>query len=400
MRVAGARATQAAPLAPSHRAAIALLTSLAFLVSIDSRMIAPLLPAIAASAHASVAAAGLIVSAYAVPYGLFQIGYGPFADRFGKVAVVRVAVLLFGVGTLGCGLTSDLASLTVLRAVTGAFAACVFPMTLAYIGDVVPMRERQGAIGNLVTVTSLGTALSPALGGVVASVLTWRDLFIACGLATFVPALLLYRTPRPHATGGPVQGYRSLLAPFGVVLRSRRALAIDVLVFVEGALTSGLTYLGALLHDGYGAGYARIGLIIGLYGVGTMVTARFLGRLSRRLPSRRLVLGGAGLLAAAYLSLLVAPNQAWFAAAMLVMGAGFVLCHSTLQTRITEAVPGLRATAVALFALSLFLGQGTGTAALGAALNASGYGAVLVACGAGLAIFAIVGSFVMRRVVE
>jgi len=262
------------------------------------------------------------------------------------------------------------------------------------------MRERQGAVGNLVTVTSLATALSPALGGVVASVLSWRDLFIACGILTCIPALLLYRLPQPRMADAPARGYRTLLAPFRVVLRARRAIAIDVLVFVEGGLTSGIAYLGALLHDGYGAGYARIGLIIGLYGVGTLVTARFIGRIARRAPSNRLVLGGAALLAASYLSLLGAPNQAWFAASMLVMGAGFVLCHSTLQTRITEAVPGLRATAVALFAFSLFLGQGAGTAALGAVLNAYGYGAVLVVCGTGLAIFAIAGSFVMRTMVE
>lgn len=388
------------PAGPNPRVAIALLTSLAFLVSVDSRMIAPLLPAIAASVHASVAAAGLIVTAYALPYGLFQIAYGPLADRFGKIAVVRVAVLLFGVGTLGCGLTSDLPSLTALRVITGAFAASVFPMTLAYIGDVVPMRERQGAIGNLVTITSLATALSPALGGVIASVLNWRDLFIATGFATFVPAILLFRLPQPRPPIALASAYRTLLAPFGVVLRARRVLAIDLLVFVEGGLTSGITYLGAYLRDDFGAGYARIGLIIGLFGIGTMVTARLVGRLSRRVRSSRLVLVGAGLLASSYLSLLGARNQAWFAAAMLVMGAGFVLCHSTLQTRITEAVPSMRATAVATFAFSLFLGQGAGTAALGAVLNARGYGAVLFVCAAGLALFAIAGSLVTRAYLE
>jgi hypothetical protein len=46
---------------------------------------------------------------------------------------------------------------------------------------------------------------------------------------------------------------------------------------------------------------------------------------------------------------------------MLISGAGFVIAHSTIQTRATELVPTLRGTAVALFAFSLFLGGGLGT---------------------------------------
>jgi len=384
---------------PSERAmlTLALLSSLAFLVSIDSRMVAPLLPAIATSVRASVGATGLIVTAYAIPYGLFQIAYGPLADRFGKVAVVRVAVLLFGAGTLGCGLTGDLFSLTVLRIVTGAFAACVFPMTLAYIGDVFPMSQRQTAIGNLVTITSVATVMSPAIGGIFASVLSWRALFIVCGAATFLPAIWLFRIPQSRGTALGSYGLRALVAPFGSVLRSRAALTIDGLVFAEGALTAGLTYLGAFLYDDFHLDYTRIGLLLGLYGVGSVVTARNIGRIARRIGSPALVGGGAVLLALSYLVLLGPHSQVLFAAAMLAMGSGFVLCHSTLQTRITEAVPEKRATAVALFAFSLFLGGGAGTAVLSVILTTAGYQAVISVCGMGLLLFAVGGAIAMRQ---
>jgi predicted MFS family arabinose efflux permease len=79
---------------------------------------------------------------------------------------------------------------------------------------------------------------------------------------------------------------------------------------------------------------------------------------------------------------------------------GFVLCHSTLQTRVTEAVPSLRGTAVALFAFSLFLGSGAGTAILSVLLTAFGYEALLLVCGLGLALFAAAGAVAMRRVVQ
>jgi predicted MFS family arabinose efflux permease len=360
-------------------------------------MVAPLLPAIATSVHATIGATGLIVSAYALPYGFFQIAYGPLADRFGKVAVVRVAVLAFGAGTLGCGFTADLTSLTVLRVLTGGFAASVFPMTLAYIGDVIPMARRQQAIGNLVTVTSIGIALSPAIGGIVADALSWQDLFIACGVLTFPPALLLFLLPQPRGEATGARGLVTLLKPYRDVLGNRAAQTIDALVCLEGALTAGITYLGAFLHDEYHLEYSRVGLLLALYGVGMLTTSRFIGRLGARFGSARLVFLGASMLATSYLVLLGPHVQALFAVAMVIMGLGFVLCHSTLQYRITEAVPSLRGTAVALFAFSLFLGGGAGTAILSALVTFSGYGAVQLFCGVGLAVFAVVGSLAIDR---
>ncbi|HEV2126376.1 MAG TPA: hypothetical protein VGW38_26765, partial [Chloroflexota bacterium] len=56
-----------APAATHAALTLALLSSLAFLVSIDARMVAPLLPAIADSVAASIPATAFIVTAYALP---------------------------------------------------------------------------------------------------------------------------------------------------------------------------------------------------------------------------------------------------------------------------------------------------------------------------------------------
>ena len=58
-----------------------------FMVSLDARVVAPLLPTIAHDFQTSIARAGYMVSGYLLPYGLFQLAYGPLADRFGKIRV-------------------------------------------------------------------------------------------------------------------------------------------------------------------------------------------------------------------------------------------------------------------------------------------------------------------------
>jgi len=62
------------------------------------------------------------------------------------------------------------------------------------------------------------------------------------------------------------------------------------------------------------------------------------------------------------------------------------LCHSTIQTRATEAFPGGRGTSLALFGFSLFLGSALGSVGFGALLERVGYAATFG--GAGLLLFA------------
>lgn len=79
-----------------------------FLVNADNRAISPMLPAIAMALHTSTSTAGLLVTAYSIPYGLFQLIYGPIADRIGKVTTILASLCLFAIGTVICGASTRL----------------------------------------------------------------------------------------------------------------------------------------------------------------------------------------------------------------------------------------------------------------------------------------------------
>src|SRR5690349_15561478 len=74
------------------------LSAAGFLTSLDRSIFAPLLPALAADLGQPIVMVALAVSAYTIPYGLFQLFYGPIGDRVGKVNVIRWASLVFSVG--------------------------------------------------------------------------------------------------------------------------------------------------------------------------------------------------------------------------------------------------------------------------------------------------------------
>jgi predicted MFS family arabinose efflux permease len=194
------------------------------------------------------------------------------------------------------------------------------------------------------------------------------------------------RPPPPLAvrrTGHPFVEHLGLL-------RDRRALALYGAVLIEGGLMNGgSTYLGALLRERDGLSYLVIGLVLSLFGVASLVISRVLGRLSRQLGENRLIVYGCLLMSAGFLLTRFGPDWRVVPVAVLAMGAGFSLCHSTFQTRATELRPGARGTAISLFAFALFLGGGVGTALLGVLLGTSGYGPVLLVCGVGLAVLGL-----------
>jgi predicted MFS family arabinose efflux permease len=374
-----------------------LLTLLVFVVMMDQRVITAVLPEIADDFGTSVASVGLALTSYLIAYGTFQLGYGPLADRVGAVRVMSVACVLYA-GAVALGAVAPgLGSFIGARLVTGALAAAFFPLALATIGNLVPYESRQQAIGTLMAALALGQVLGAAIGGFVTAAVSWRAMFAidAALAALLIAPLWRYRSATPVAPripGAPLATHRRLL-------RDRRALVLYGAVLVEGgAFFGGTGYLGALLHDGYGLPLEQVGLILTLDGAALLVASRLVGRIRSRLGEGRMILTGGMLMGGAFL--LASGLDTWhvIVPAVVALGAGFAICHSTLQTRATELAPEARGTAISLFAFSLFLGSAAGTALLGGLLDRSGYDAVMLASGVALVVMALLAPRLTARV--
>jgi predicted MFS family arabinose efflux permease len=175
-----------------QRALLLVLGAAVFMVNLDSRVIAPLLPTLAAELHVSLARAGWLVSAYMVPYGLFQLAFSPLAERYGKVTVCTHALAAFSVGTACCSLWPSFWAIFILRALTGAAAAGLIPLTLAYIGDIVPYERRQQTIALVMSSGGAAQALGAAAGGSITALLSWRAVFPCLGVLSGLVCVALY----------------------------------------------------------------------------------------------------------------------------------------------------------------------------------------------------------------
>src|SRR5256886_10083179 len=166
----------------------------------DRFAVAPLLIPIAASYHVSLVAVSGVASLYYLAYGLMPTLYGVLADRFGRVRVIRVALVGTAVADLLSALSPNLTSLLVARFVTGAIACGVFPTTLVYFADRFPFKVRQQAITNVLVFVALGTTAGTLGAGLTAHVLGWRYFFLIPAALALAVAIALRGIPESLVT--------------------------------------------------------------------------------------------------------------------------------------------------------------------------------------------------------
>jgi len=344
-----------------------------FVVMADNWVVSPILPAIARSIQVSPVQAGLLISAYMIPFGLFQLVFGPLADRYGKRQVITFSMIFFTIGTGLCGIGIGLLDLALYRAVTGVFAASVMPIGLALIGDVIPMERRQQAIGTFMGIAFLGQGLSMAVGGSIAYFVSWRGVFfVYAGLAILSTLLLYFAGRQAPSRKNPNSRY---LSPYIELIRNRRSLMVYIVVLIEGILIIGsFSYLGAYTEYLFKFNYLAIGLTLTAFGAGAVITGRLVGKIVPRI-------GRKNALSLGLISAMIADTVFFVARihpVILIMGVGFLgigfmLAHSTLLTIATEFAKAARGTAMSLVAFCFMGGGGVGTAIGGRVISSIGY---------------------------
>ncbi len=274
--------------------------------------------------------------------------------------------------SLACAFAWSLESLAALRLVTGIFASSAVALGMAYIGDVVPIAERQTTIAHFIA----GWA-------------GWRVSFVVLGVIFVAVAAVLWgRTAAawPAIAPGrfrPLAVHRSLLRR--PPMRFLVAVGVAETFFFFGAYA----FLGAFLQERFGLSFTAIGLILAGYGVGGLLYSGMARALIRTLGERGLVSAG-GLIGFTLFSLFVVlPHWALAIPCTVLLGLAFYLIHNTVQTRATEAAPDARGAAVSLYASAWALGQAGGVAAMGLLIASAGYAPAIMASGVGFGLLGL-----------
>jgi MFS transporter, YNFM family, putative membrane transport protein len=359
---------------------LALLFILSFLVSVDIRILAPVLPSISNSLGSSPGTIGLAMTSYSLAYGTGQLFYGPLSDRLGRIAVVRAAGIGFSICSILSALTVTTWQFILVRLLAGALAGAVLPLTLVFIGDTIEYERRQLVLGRYAATNFAAMAFAASIGGAVSHFVSWRLMLIGNAALALIPLVFLWRldTRAGNETAACVERYIDLL-------RNRRALFLYVTIFLQGFLVwGGITYFGAFGIQRYHLNQFTVGLLIALFGVGIMTGGLMMGRIRSRYSENTLAIAGGLLMGLSYLAFIPHWPISVFVAGLLTMGLGYASLHTTLQLRGTEISTTSRGKAFSLFAFSLFGGMSIGSAAFGWLVDAGWYEAMFAIAGVGL----------------
>jgi MFS transporter, YNFM family, putative membrane transport protein len=349
----------------SSMRAIASLALASFASQAMVRAADTLLPQIAADLVVSVGVAAIIITVYALTHGSMQFLVGPIADRVGKYRTVAIACALCAVAVMLCGLANSLSSLTAARLLSGAAAAWILPIGLAFVGDVVPYEQRQQVLGRFLAGQVLGQMFGQAAGGIIGDHFGWRTVFfvLAALLALAAAALGVELAANPVTRPRLAAATRSLTADYRAVLGNPWARFILLVTGIEGALLQGIyPFVSADLHLRFGLSFTAIGIVVGVFAIGGLLYAALVKPLMRSLGQTGIANTGGTLMGLAFLTLAIEPVWLFAPLATLGVGLGFYMLHNTLQTEGTQMAPAARGTALALFASVYFLGQTAGVA--------------------------------------
>ena len=174
--------------------AVLFLGAMGFWVMGDNYAASPMLVDIARDFNLEIGSAAVVVTAYMLPFGLFTVFFGPLADRYGKARVISLAAFITALFSALGALAYDITSLSIIRAINGAFAAAILPVTISYVGDLFPdPKHKLNAIGSVMGMYFLGAAAATAIGGGLSFFGSWRLVYLTYGVAEFIVLIFMLK---------------------------------------------------------------------------------------------------------------------------------------------------------------------------------------------------------------
>jgi len=408
---------------PSVRWALASLSLSMLLSSLGTSIANVGLPTLAQVFNASFQHVQWIVLAYLLAITTLIVSVGRLGDITGRRRLLLTGIGAFTLASALCGFAPTLWMLIGARALQGIGAAIMMALTMAFVGETVTKAKTGSAMGLLGTMSAIGTAMGPSLGGLLIGGFGWRAIFlitVPLGLLTLVLAhrylpadrqkpktdragfdplgtLLLALTLAAYALAMTLG--RGSFGPFNIALLLAACGGACLFVFTEARVTSPLIRL-AMFRDPVLSGSLAMSLLVATVMMATLVVGPFYlahglgldavlvglvlsvgpfvaaltgvpaGRIADSFGAQRMTLAGLAAMATGCLTLAVLPETfgiGGYLLPMVVITIGYALFQTANNTAVmAEVQPDQRGVISGLLNLSRNLGLITGASALGA----------------------------------
>ncbi|MCY4517780.1 MAG: MFS transporter [Acidimicrobiaceae bacterium] len=318
----------------------------------------PMIPELRSTFSVTTGQIGWALWCYLVPFAGLLLVSGTIADRWGRARVLRPAVALYAVATLGCAIAPTYVWFLVARVAQGSMNAFITPLLLAILTETAPTGRVGRVVGRYAAFQALGQLSAPMLGGIGADT-NWRLAYVATAAVGALIALLL---PKASTPDEPATSSTPISPPQLRTLMRRSTLLVAATAMLAALGPVGARILVALSgRDVIGLTGSQVGVLLFAGGVAGMAAAPLWGIVLDRLGGRRAATI-AIVTCSALVALLPVAQSTWLLACVwFVAGAATQATVVSFQSLASIAAPDNRAGALS-FTLSLrFSGHAIGS---------------------------------------
>ncbi|MCP1387370.1 MFS transporter [Corynebacterium sp. TA-R-1] len=361
-----------------------VLSIAAFIIALGYGFIAPVLPQFAVSFNVSMAAAGAVISAFALARLIGAPGAGRLVDKLGSRPVYITGLLIVAIGTFFVAFAQAYWHILALRFFAG-FGSTMFTLSAqALIVRVTPPSIRGRANAIYATAFLLGNIFGPIIGAAL-SFLGYRIPFAVYGLGVALAALIVWLLTNPKPGAQPLPPTKPAMQ-FTQAWRLPTYKSLLAVAFVSGFVNMGarVAVVPLFAASVFEHGAAASGLALTAYAVGTAIILQFSGRLADKLGRRPMIAMGLGTIAL-FTAILGFSTSFWplmIISAFAGVGAG--LMGPAMQAVLADIIGNDRSGGKVLstYQMTMDAGQILAPVVVGWVAQVAGFAAAFGVCGA------------------
>jgi len=314
------------------------------LASVGTSMANLSLPAISHDFGTSFSNARWVVLSYLAASTLFSLFVGLMGDRSGRKQILGIGTLFFFSGSLISGLAPSFWILALARMVQGMGAAALLVMPVAIATEILPPNKTGRVLGLIATMSAVGTASGPSVGGAILTTFDWRAVFFLMAFLGLLNFFLLAKfiprdeTLKNDSTSSPnfLSTIKSVYADFS--LRTQLLANLTVSSVMMSTLIVGPFYL----THGLKLGSLKMGLVMSTGPTTAIISGIFSGYAVDRFGSRAVARFGFIQLMVGTISFIQTPH--WFGAigfavSAILLSVGYQLFLSANSKNVMTTTP-------------------------------------------------------------
>jgi len=229
---------------------VAFITLLSAFIPLSTDIYLPALPKMVVSFNTSASIINLTLIFFFVFYALGTILWGPLSDKYGRRKILIVGLSIYAISSLLCVFSGNVYQLILFRILQSIGCGAATAVSTAIVKDSYSGRKRLTILALVQSMAMLSPIISPVIGAIILSVLSWRGVFVILtllGILTLAGSIAMEETIEERYTGSILKsigrlgvvvqnkGFMSLLITFSIMsIPSMSFISASSYIFVDG----------------------------------------------------------------------------------------------------------------------------------------------------------------------